>query len=159
MGVDVARLFREYVRLDRMHREGGLSPRDLARWKDLKRRLGKHFSPGLSDARADQRESVRVPTRLHVRFDNDGALANCLLTNLSRKGVFIETGHPVEIGTRLELTILVTRPRREIRVPAEVVSHGLGPRLIARSGMGLRLLEADPEVQKELDDLYERLVR
>lgn len=157
--MDVAGLFREYARLDRLRRGIGLEPHELARWKALKRRLGQHFAPGLSGAHADQRESVRVPTHLRATFASEGELLECLLTNFSRKGVFIETGHPLEIGTRLELSIHVTKPAREIRVPAEVVSHGLGPRLDARAGMGLRFLEADREVEKQLDDLYERLGR
>lgn len=65
-----------------------------------------------------------MPTRLHVSFPNEGDLAKSLLTNFSRKGVFVETRHPVEIGARLELSIHLTTPRRELRVPAEVVSHG-----------------------------------
>lgn len=157
--MDIARKFRDYAHLDRMRRESGLSPRDLARWQTLKRELGQHFSPGLSDARADQRESVRVPTRLRVRFANDGALADSLITNFSRKGVFVETPHPVDIGAQLEIQIEVTRPARSICARAEVVTHGLGPRMDARQGMGLRLIEGDPAVEKQLDDLYERLVR
>ncbi|MGH0033171.1 MAG: PilZ domain-containing protein [Myxococcota bacterium] len=156
--MDVARMFREYANLDRMRRQGGLSPRDLARWQALKRKLGQHFSPGLSDHRADARESVRVPTRLRVSFATDGALAESLITNFSRKGVFVETDCPVEIGAQIELRIDVAKPARSITVRAEVVTHGLGPRLDARNGMGLRLLEGDPDVEKQLDDLYERLV-
>jgi uncharacterized protein (TIGR02266 family) len=156
--MDVALLFREYVRLDRMRAEG-LTPEELHRWALLKRKLSQHFSPGLPDHQADQRDSVRVPVRMRVRFENEGELAESLMTNLSRRGVFIETEHPLEIGERLELRIHVGRPDRELSVPAEVVSRGIGPNLDCRQGMGLRFYELDPETDAQLADLYERLVK
>jgi Tfp pilus assembly protein PilZ len=156
--MDVGLLFREYVRLDRM-RESGLTPAELHRWGLLKRKLNQHFSPGLSDNRADQRESVRVPSRIRVAFSSDGALAQSLMTNLSRRGVFVETDHPLEIGAQLELRIHVQSPARELIVPAQVVSHGIGPDLGVLRGMGLRLGELSAEVEAQFTDLYERLVK
>lgn len=156
--MDVGLLFREYVRLDRL-RASGLSADELHRWRLLKRRLNQHFSPGLPDERADQRESVRIPARLRVSFSSDGALAQSLMTNLSRRGVFVETEHPLEIGTHLELCIHVERPARDLIVPAQVVSHGIGPDLGVRHGMGLRLGDLDPEAERQFADLYERLAK
>ena len=97
--------------------------------------------------------------RVRIRFENEGELAESLMTNLSRRGVFIETEHPLEIGAKLELRIQVGRPDRELIVPAEVVSHGIGPRLSFQRGMGLRIHELDPETDAQLADLYERLVK
>jgi type IV pilus assembly protein PilZ len=157
---DLAAQFREYVRLDRLRAGAGLSPAELKRWLALKRRLSQHFSPGLPDEFADQRESVRVPTRLAVSFSNEGDLARSLMGNLSRRGVFVRTDHPLEIGTRFELRIHVDDPPQDIAVQVEVISHNVGPSCDSpASGMGLRLLEADDEVEKQLDELYERLVR
>jgi uncharacterized protein (TIGR02266 family) len=156
--MDVALLFREYVRLDRM-RESGLTPDELYRWSLLKRKLNQHFSPGLPRAQADRRESVRIPVRMRVAFRSEGELAQSLMTNLSRRGVFVETEHPLEIGERLELRIQVEHPDRELIVPAEVVSHGIGPKLSMRRGMGLRIHELDPETDAKFADLYERLVK
>lgn len=156
--MDVAALFREYVRLDRLRSEG-LTPTELHRWTLLKRKLSQHFSPGLPDDRADQRESVRIPARLSVSFTSEGALARSLMTNLSRRGVFVETRHLLPIGTILDLRVHVERPSRELVVPAQVVSHDLGPRLHMAHGMGLRFLDLEPEAEKQLDELYERLVR
>lgn len=125
---DVAGRFREHVRLDRLQRSAGLSPRDLQRWKLLKRKLNQHFSPGLTTEHADLRESVRVPTRIAVSFSSEGELARSLMTNLSRMGVFLGTPHLQEIGTRFELRIHVDDPPRDLAVPVEVVSHNVGPR-------------------------------
>ena len=104
---DVALLFREYIHLERKRTSKGLSPRELQRWTALKRVLGKEFSPGLSDEKADQRGSVRIPTRLAVAFRSSGELRSSLMTNLSRGGVFIATEQPVEIGTHLELQLRI----------------------------------------------------
>jgi len=157
---DLASRFREYVRLDRLRAGAGLSPAELTRWAMLKRQLSQHFSPGLSDERADQRESVRVPTRLAVSFPTEGEFARSLMTNLSRRGVFVRTEHLLEIGTRFHLRIHVDDPPQDIAIQVEVVSLNLGPSYDSHeSGMGLRLLDADDEVEKQLDELYERLVR
>jgi type IV pilus assembly protein PilZ len=157
---DVGRQFREYVRLDRLRCGAGFSPEELKRWRLLKRALGQHFSPGLSDECADQRESVRVPTRIAVSFPTEGQLAGSLMTNLSRRGVFVRTEHPLEIGTRFELRIHVDDPPQDIAIAVEVVSQNVGPSYASREpGMGLRFLDADAEAEKHLDELYERLVR
>jgi uncharacterized protein (TIGR02266 family) len=157
---DLVSQFREYVRLDRLRTGAGLSPAELKHWMMLKRQLSQHFSPGLPDECADQRESVRVPTRLAVSFPTEGELARSLMTNLSRRGVFVRTDHLLEIGTRFELRVHVDDPPQDIAIQVEVVSHNLGPSYDSReSGMGLRLLEAVDEVEKQLDELYERIVR
>ena len=155
---DVAGQFREYVRLDRARRAGPLTPAEVQRFGVLKRKLGQHFSPGLSDACADARDSVRVPTRLAVNFVSEGELGRCLMTNLSKRGLFVATAHVLDIGVQLELHVQVEWPRRTIEVPAVVVSHGVGPDFKAEQGMGLRFLELSPDAEKALEDLYERLV-
>jgi uncharacterized protein (TIGR02266 family) len=156
---DIASQFREYVRLDRRQRDSGLSPQELQRWRLLKRRLSQFFSPGLPAEQADRRESVRVPARIAVSFPSDGELARSLMTNLSRKGVFVHTEHVLEIGERFELRIHVSHPPHDIVVPVEVVSHNVGPNYASNEpGMGLRFLDASPQAEKQIDELYERLV-
>ncbi len=155
---DVASQFREYVRIDRARRTGALTPEELQRWMALKRRLGQHFNPGLSDERADERESVRIPAKLSASFRSEGELGRCLMRNLSKKGLFVATNHALSIGTRIELCVHVDAPARDITLPAEVISHDVGPDFRNERGMGLRFLEMSPDTQKQLDELYERLV-
>jgi uncharacterized protein (TIGR02266 family) len=157
---DLPGRFREYVRLDRLRGGAGLSPAELTRWMSLKRQLSQHFSPGLPDRIADQRDSVRVPARLAVSFPTESELARSLMGNLSRRGVFVRTRHLLEIGSRFELCIHVDDPPQDVGIQVEVVSHNVGPSFDSHeSGMGLRFLAADDGVEKQLDELYERLVR
>jgi len=153
--VDIAARFREYVRLDKQQREGGLTPEELHRWQALKRFLSIHFAPDRPEA-ADTRDSVRVPTRVKVSFKADRELSSCLLTNVSRGGVFVQTDHPLELKSCFTLHIHVESPRRDISVPVEVVSVGIGPNFARnKQGMGLRFLEVSPEIEKQLRELYE----
>ncbi len=154
---DVQRLFREYVRLDRKRRRDALSPRELTRWSELKQQLNATFSPPTRPEHEERRESVRVPVNLRVQFPSEGELKRCLLTNLSRGGVFINVASPEPIGTHVHLKIVVQDPASEIDVNGEVVSHNVGPGFATRqTGMGVRFLEPDERAQAALDRIYER---
>ena len=158
--MDIGARFREYVRLDKLRREGGLTPAELHRLRVLEGFLQDHFSPGKPAGVTDQRRSVRVPTRVQVSFATEGELVGSLMTNISRHGVFVQTDHPLDIKEQFLLHIHVDRPKRDISVPVEVVSLGIGPGFSAnKRGMGLRFLEADPAVMKQIEELYERSVR
>ena len=154
--MDIGARFREYVRLDKQRREGGLTPAELHRWQALERFLSIHFAPDRAEAAAEKRESVRVPTRVKVSFASDHELVRCLMTNVSRGGVFVQTDHPLELKSCFTLNIHVESPRRDISVPVEVVSVGIGPAFARnKQGMGLRFLEVSPEIEKQIRELYE----
>jgi uncharacterized protein (TIGR02266 family) len=158
--VDVATRFREYTRLEKKRAKGGLTPAELRRWVAIKRMLSHSFSPGIGKARADQRASVRVPTRLGVSFATVGEIRRSLMTNLSRGGVFLRTEDLVDLGTRLELCVHIDESGEDIRVRAEVVSHNVGPGFGSdEHGMGLRFLDMDEATQKQIEELYERSLR
>jgi uncharacterized protein (TIGR02266 family) len=154
---DVVAQFREFIRLDRKHRSGGLTASELERWARLKRGLGKEFSPDLSDESADARGSLRIPAKLRVDFASIAELRGMLMTNLSRGGLFVATTHLLEIGTRVTLHIHVEPGDELLEIPAEVVSQNVGPGFESEpAGMGLRFLEMDGVVQRRLDDLYDQ---
>jgi len=158
--VDIATRFREYVRLDGQRRESGLSPSEDARWQTLRRFLSIHFAPDRPEAVSDLRDSVRVPTRINVSFSSDRDLVRCLMTCVSRGGVFVQTEHPLALATAFTLHIHIEDPKRDIAVPVVVVSLGVGPGFARhQQGMGLRFLDMSPEVEKQLRELYERSVR
>jgi uncharacterized protein (TIGR02266 family) len=153
---DVQKLFREYVRLDRKRQKSTLSQREFERWSTLKQQLNATFSPSARPDAADRRESVRVPVKLEVHFQSSGALQRCLLTNLSRGGVFISTRSPAPIGTQIKLRIVVDEGGTEIEVPGEVVSHNVGRDFAAQgSGMGVRFVDPGPKAAVALERIYE----
>jgi uncharacterized protein (TIGR02266 family) len=158
--VDVASRFREYRRLEKKRAEGDLTAAELRRWIAIKRMLSRSFSPGLSQAHADQRASPRVPTRLGASFGTLGEIRRSLMTNLSCGGVFLRTDDLVDLGTRLELCIHIDESAEDIRVRAEVVSQNVGPGFgSGERGMGLRFLDPDDATRKQIEELYERVDR
>jgi type IV pilus assembly protein PilZ len=157
---DVGAQFREYIRLDRKQRSGGLTPAELERWTRLKRSLGQKFSPGLTDEQSDRRSSVRVPAQLQVDFQSIAELRGKLMTNLSRGGLFVATTHLLDIGTRVTLHITVESSGERLEIPAEVVSQNVGPRFESDPpGIGLRFLDMDADVAQRLDELYEETLQ
>lgn len=157
---DVTSRFREYARLDRKRTGTGLTIAELERWRLLKRSLTREFSPKVPEDAIDERSSVRVPTRLQVSFENASDLADCLMTNISRHGLFVQTNRPFALQTRFQLTIHVEDPRMEITAIVQVVSVGLGPTFRAsQQGMGCRFVDLSPDVEKQIMELYELSVK
>jgi len=153
---DAAANFRAFVFLDRKQAREGLSPSEFARWTALKRELSREFSGDADTERAQQRGSLRLPTKLRVSFASLGELGQALITNLSRGGVFVATDYVLAIGTRVTLRLHVDQPGKDVEAQAEVVSQNLGPRGDPKRGMGLRFVDAEAAVRRELDALYER---
>lgn len=151
-------LFREYMALERRRIDSeGISVAEYQRWRQLKRLLNRYFQPDLPDEAADQRDSVRVPARLRVGFETYGEIRECLMSNLSRGGVFIATSDPLPMGSVLSLWIRIAESGQEIEVEGEVASHNSGPGLLSEElGMGIRFIHVSAEQEKQLDNLYER---
>jgi uncharacterized protein (TIGR02266 family) len=156
---DIAGRFREFVFLDRKRAREPLSPAELTRWTLLKRLLGRELHGAHADDRADQRASLRVPAQLRVSFASLGELGEALITNLSRGGLFVATGHPLAIGTRVTLRVQLAGEEKDLEVVAEVVSQNLGPRGTHQRGLGFRFAEVEGEVRRRLDALYERALQ
>ena len=157
---DIASRFREYIQLERRRDGEGLSVAEYERWMQLKRLLSRRFSPEVSDEQADERRSIRIPTRLTATFRDEAELRSSLMTNLSRGGVFILTDRPLEIGASLGLRIDLADGGESLDVPVEVVSCNVGPRFDqSRRGMGLRFRPTSEEMQLKLDELYERQLK
>lgn len=157
---DLSVRFLEYARLDRKRSDEGLTVAELERWGELKRALTLHFSPGLDPREVDRRRSVRVPTRLRVRYAVGPGFERSPLTKLSRCGAFVETRQPLPVGSRLSLRIAIEESGEEIEVPAVVVTSHRGPAFDeGEIGMGLRFADLPPETAKRLGDLYEHVIR
>lgn len=148
--------FREFAYLDRKRTAEGLAAFEFERWQILHHRLDKLFSGGRPEGAREQRQSLRLPTRLRVVYDglsgSEGTVAN-----LSRGGCFIKTEVPAARGTRLTLLIEARNLENVLEIEAEVVSVVLRRAGFGR-GMGLRFLPMPPETQKKLNELYESIL-
>jgi uncharacterized protein (TIGR02266 family) len=148
--------FRRFLYLDRKRTRGPLTPAELRRWLKLKRILNREFTPERNSEGLDSRQSVRVPAQVGVSFRDLGELRECLMSNVSRGGVFIVTDDALDIGTRFELRIQLEKTGESIDVPVEVVSQNARPdRATFEPGMGLRFCEMTPEAREKIDELYE----
>ena len=157
---DAVTQFREYIRLDRKQRGGGLTPAELERWTRLKRALANKLSPEIGDEYSDQRASLRVPVQLRVDFLSVEELRDQVMTNISHGGLFVATAHLLEIGTRVTLHINIGSSDELLEIPAEVVSQNLGPGYQSETqGMGFRFLQMDESTKRKLDDLYDEALR
>lgn len=140
-------------------RAGGLSPDELERWTDLRKRLDRDFGDLDAPGSLQRRATPRVPTSLDVSFENLGQLGSVLMSNMSRGGLFVPTDSPPAIGMELKLRIKVAAPPREIVLCGEVASWHVGPRFeVGKRGMGIRFKNLSPADQALVDELYENQV-
>ncbi|MEN8161487.1 MAG: PilZ domain-containing protein, partial [Myxococcota bacterium] len=83
---------------------------------------------------------ARVPYRIPCEFTHDGHRLAGIVTDVSARGVFIETSHRISYGTELhlvlrdprgsyELTGRVSREKRGHRSARQVLSGGFGVEL------------------------------
>ena len=161
MTTNMPAIFREYMALERTRSSAdGIAVSEFQRWCQLKKLLNRHFQPDLNDRHEDRRESVRVPVKLRVGFETYGEIRECLMTNLSRGGLFIATSAPLPHGAKLQVWIRIEESDHEIELQGEVASHNSGPGLLSDElGMGIKFVGKDEEQGKAIDDLYERALR
>jgi len=148
-------VFREYKRLERLRAADGMSIEELQRWTHLKRLLTTHFRPGATGELADKQASLRVPTRLRVSFESYGELRQCLMTNISRGGVFVATDKPLPIGTPFALRIAVGAEGEPIELQGEVTTVNAGADMRTdQRGMGIRFTGLSEAQQELVSELY-----
>lgn len=141
-------------------RAGGLSPHELERWTDLRKRLDRDFGELDAPGSVLRRATPRIPTSLEVRFENLGQLGSVLMSNMSRGGIFVSTESPPAIGTELKLRIKVAAPPREIVLCGEVASWHVGPGFeVGKRGMGIRFKDLNAADQAVVDELYDKQVQ
>lgn len=104
----------------------------------------------------DRRRHVRFPVRLTVRC-GEGAPRDYedFILNISRGGVFIQSGRPFETGTRLVMHFYIPPEEKllaEFRGEVVGVSPGGPGRPL---GMHVRFLEVSEKDLKRLEDFLE----
>jgi uncharacterized protein (TIGR02266 family) len=148
--------FREFAYLDRKRTAEGLTPLEFERWQLLHFRLDGAFTGGAPPGATERRGSLRLPTRLRVTYDGLDDHGG-MVVNLSRGGCFIRTELPAPIGTRLTLVVEAANIGESFEIEAEVVSTSLRD-IGSGRGMGVRFESMSPEVVKQVEELYEKIL-
>ena len=105
-----------------------------------------------------------APTHILIiprkHFSTVNELGRCLMTNLSRGGLFVATATPCEIGTRIQLRIEIAEIGETVEVLGEVISVGGGASLRDEEpGIGVLFRDLDDVQRKAIDDLYEDMMQ
>jgi len=147
--------FREYKRLEVMRDERGLSLEELERWTQLKRILTEHMRPGVGGYFADKQASLRVPIREQAEFDRQGEACACVVTNISRGGVFVASDTLLPVGAAFALRF--PNDGGSVELPGVVTSTSSGADREGREqGMGIRFDGLSAEAQAFVQQIYGR---
>ena len=89
---------------------------------------------------SERRTFTRLPYRIPCEFKHEGHKLAGIVTDVSARGIFIETSHRIPPGTELRLTLRDPRGPFELvgRVKREKRSHR-SARQVLSGGFGLRL--------------------
>jgi len=110
--------------------------------------------------KSEQRTSTRVPVKLQVDWKSEGHFLFENASNISEHGIFIETLHPMKIGTRLELQFSVPHVSRKIEVLGEVTwinPHRKDDDENLNPGMGVRFLNLSELDRETILSLIKRV--
>jgi hypothetical protein len=93
-----------------------------------------------TDSGAERRVFARVPYRIPCEFSHDGHKLAGIVTDVSARGVFVETSHRIPPGTELRLMLRDPRGSYALagRVKRERRSHR-SLRHVRSSGFGVQL--------------------
>lgn len=94
---------------------------------------------------SDQRIAKRHKWRLACEVVSDGRSQRAIVLDLSKSGIFVQTGTRLPPGSEVEVRLLLTDTSEPILLRASVARNKqVPPQLtsVARGGVGLRILDA-----------------
>jgi uncharacterized protein (TIGR02266 family) len=68
----------------------------------------------------DKRQHARIPVSLQVSYLSKGDLQRDLVINLSPGGLFVRTSKPLEIGTDVDLEVLIAEEEAPLHIRGKV---------------------------------------
>jgi uncharacterized protein (TIGR02266 family) len=93
----------------------------------------------------NQRRTVRVPKLLDVQYSANCPPIRARSQDLSETGLFLETHHPLAVGTLIELRFSLPDGREEpITTRARVCN------IDPMAGLGVEFVDLSPEVRERL---------
>jgi len=85
----------------------------------------------------NKRQHARIPVSLQVSYLSKGDLQRDLVVNLSPGGLFVRTSRPLEIGTDVELEVLIAEEEQPLHIRGRVTwLRDSGPE--GQPGMGIQ---------------------
>jgi uncharacterized protein (TIGR02266 family) len=138
-------LVNRFAELDRRRLLGSLALDELIRWQELRDQL---------ELGAERRATIRARTRLQVQVSWDAVQELARAHDLSEGGVFLQTGHPSEPGTPVELEMRDLRGRPLI-LEGTVAWVRLEAERVGPPGMGIKFRNVDDWDRAVLVELVE----
>jgi uncharacterized protein (TIGR02266 family) len=99
----------------------------------------------------ERRRCGRYPCRFRVRFSSADHLRNQYVTNIGYEGLFLETFYPLEIGSAVELELLIGGEDHPVKVKGEVawVRH---PSEGGAAGIGIRFTDLPHDFHRRMEE-------
>jgi type IV pilus assembly protein PilZ len=85
----------------------------------------------------NKRQHARIPVSLQVSYLSKGDLQRDLVINLSPGGLFVRTSRPLEIGTEVDLEVLIADEETPIHVRGKVMWLHAEEK-VSQPGMGIQ---------------------
>jgi len=146
-------LVRSFVELERRRLQGSLAQDELTRWDGLKDQL-EVATGAVRPVGVERRGAIRVSTRLQVQVSWDAARELARAHDLSEGGVFLQTNHPSQPGTPVDLELQDLRGR-PLNLAGTVVWVRMEGEGAGTPGMGIRFRNLDEWDRTLLFELVE----
>ena len=106
-----------------------------------------------SNRRLETRVTLRIPLEVRPIVDPPELAQQVESVNLSQRGLFFSTGSPLQVGTRVEVLMIMPQeisgtPPIEVRCVGRVV-HVQPGWLLGKTGIGVRIERYEPVGTKE----------
>lgn len=98
----------------------------------------------------EKRAYIRKSCSIPVSFATYDRVYTDTIKNISQRGVFIETQHPLFVGEEIMVTFSITGFDKPLKVKGEIVQ-------VNRNGIGIEFKDMSPYIEEMLATLIERM--
>jgi len=149
--------FEELNERKRWHPES-MTPEDRERWTKMRRELESLLFNENPDSRLDNRQFLRVPVALEVRYLSQNELRDRYIQVLGEGGIFVSTVDPLPVGSLFDLEVVLARKSISVRLKGQVVWINRDPDP-ARRGMGVQFVDMTYEQKQIIYSLVDDSLR
>jgi len=98
----------------------------------------------------EKRAYIRKSCTIPVSFATYDRVYADTIKNISQRGVFIETQHPLFVGEEIILTFSITGFDKPLKIKGEIVQ-------VNRNGIGIEFKDMSPYIEEMLATLIDRM--